>query len=163
LLQLPEPPSRSESHAGHTGSPWRLSGCHGNPIASGLRATNREVYRSPGASPTGFRTTPRTVARSPDEIGSARVAPDLSAGPTDLRGQPSPVAAVAPVRSSPIQAPRARAAFWEWGVLAEVLVLAAYVRCRWADFDLDDSFITYTYARSLASGHGFTFAGQKVL
>jgi arabinofuranosyltransferase len=56
-----------------------------------------------------------------------------------------------------------RAGFWEWTILAEVLVLAAYTRFRWADFDLDDSFITYAYAKSIAAGQGFLFAGQKVL
>jgi hypothetical protein len=50
-----------------------------------------------------------------------------------------------------------------YGVLAVVLLLAAAVRCWWLDFQLDDSFITYTFARSLARGEGFSFTGTQVL
>jgi hypothetical protein len=66
-----------------------------------------------------------------------------------------------PVPARPLVAHRP--ALWEWILLLEALVLAAYLRFRWADFDLDDSFITYSYARSLAEGRGLTFAGMKVL
>lgn len=44
-----------------------------------------------------------------------------------------------------------------------MLALAAAVRCLWLDFQLDDSFITYTFARSLARGEGFSFTGTQVL
>jgi len=41
--------------------------------------------------------------------------------------------------------------------------VAAAVRLAWWGFDLDDAFITYTYARSVAQGEGFSFGGQKSL
>ena len=44
-----------------------------------------------------------------------------------------------------------------------VLVIAAIVRLPWRDFQLDDAYITYVYARSLATGHGFSFNGAHVL
>jgi len=44
-----------------------------------------------------------------------------------------------------------------------VLVAAALVRWTWQNFHLDDSYITYAYARSLDQGQGLTFAGARVL
>jgi hypothetical protein len=44
-----------------------------------------------------------------------------------------------------------------------VLVIAAVVRLRWWDFHLDDAYITYSYARALAAGEGFSFNGAHVL
>ncbi|MGV3723837.1 MAG: hypothetical protein ACO1SX_23315 [Actinomycetota bacterium] len=58
---------------------------------------------------------------------------------------------------------RPRPDFTEWAALGCVLLAAALVRWAWLDFHLDDSYITYTYARSLAQDQGLTFAGVRVL
>ena len=62
-----------------------------------------------------------------------------------------------------IKPPPRRRPYASYALLAVVLVLAAAVRCWWLDFQLDDSFITYTFARSLSRGEGFSFTGTQVL
>lgn len=68
-----------------------------------------------------------------------------------------------PTASGAPDAQRTPIAAWEWALLVQILILACALRVLWLDFDLDDSFITYTYSRSLAEGQGFVFAGQKAL
>lgn len=64
-----------------------------------------------------------------------------------------------------LQAPGAAPSFawWEWPLLAGVVVVAAALRWSCRDFELDDAYITYTYARSLAEGRGFEFGGVTAL
>ena len=50
-----------------------------------------------------------------------------------------------------------------WLPLVVVLAIAVIVRLPWLTFHLDDAFITYVYARSLATGQGFSFNGAHVL
>jgi hypothetical protein len=69
----------------------------------------------------------------------------------------------ADTKASPRRAKLTAADWLELTALLAILAAAAYLRWSWSDFDLDDSFITYTYSRSLASGHGFAFAGERVL
>jgi arabinofuranosyltransferase len=84
-------------------------------------------------------------------------------------GTPGAGANLARVSDAASSAPEApaipadRPAAWEWLLLAAAALVAVAVRLAWVRFDLDDSFITYTYARSLAEGKGFVFAGQKAL
>lgn len=58
---------------------------------------------------------------------------------------------------------RRKRSYSEYLWLTGVLLIAAFVRCLWLNFQLDDSFITYTFARSLARGEGFSFSGTQVL
>lgn len=91
----------------------------------------------------------------------------VNSPPARPEGRTAPLSNGAPVSgfstSGASQPQRSPVAAWEWALLAQTLVLACVVRWLWVDFDLDDSFITYAYSRSLAEGHGFVFAGQKAL
>ncbi|MGV3722790.1 MAG: hypothetical protein ACO1SX_17945 [Actinomycetota bacterium] len=62
-----------------------------------------------------------------------------------------------------IQPPPRKRPYAAYLPLAAILLLAVLVRCLWLEFQLDDSFITYTFARSLARGEGFSFTGTQVL
>lgn len=68
-----------------------------------------------------------------------------------------------PSASGAPEAQRTPIGAWEWALVVQIVIIACVVRVLWLDFDLDDSFITYTYSRSLAQGQGFVFAGQKAL
>jgi len=62
-----------------------------------------------------------------------------------------------------IEPARPKRSYARYLPLAAILGIAAAVRCLWLDFQLDDSFITYTFARSVARGEGFSFTGTQVL
>jgi hypothetical protein len=62
-----------------------------------------------------------------------------------------------------IKPPPRKRPYAAYALFTAVLLLAAAIRCLWLDFQLDDSFITYTFARSLAHGEGFSFSGTQVL
>lgn len=112
--------------------------------------------------------------------GSAPAAPNESAVATLLPSEASPPASGSPELVDPIGSrfsgrtrthanrrrkppPRKRLPFAPVVLPAAVLLLAVAVRLLWLDFQLDDSFITYTFARSLARGEGFSFTGTRVL
>lgn len=126
------------------------------------RRTNRDASGTPGQGRTPPPVNDRPVsALIPPRTGhSGRESPPT---PDPFGSRFSPGSSGKANRRLRAARSRLGPALTEWAALACVLLAAALVRWVWLDFHLDDSYITYTYARSLAQDQGLTFAGARVL